>query len=461
MRGTMTLQRVSEYIVRHQLVVSGDLVVVGVSGGPDSVALLHILLQLQEPLGFQVHAAHLHHGLRSEADQDQDLVEAICRDWQVPYFLHRVDVAGIARTKKMSVEEAGREARYSYLEDLRRQLGGHKVATAHHRGDQAETVLLHLIQGTGARGLQGILPRRDRIIRPLLDVTRTEIMEYLQTYALPYRIDCSNFDNNYLRNRIRWELLPFLEENFNPAMVDTLCRLAAVMREENYYWDEQVRKAIDEVVTGGEGAKLVAPAGSIEQMPLAMRRRFVHQLLRQAGSRWVTWDDVDRVIDLLSRPGSDRRVPVSGGQWVRKSYDRLEFGIEETTMPGFCYQLEVPGQTEIKELGILVTARLLAEEPPTIPGKTAVFDWESLIKPLFVRSRRPGDRFWPLGSGGSKKLKKYLIDKKVPVVERDRIGILAAGDEIYWVIGHRQDERGRVTSNTRKFLEVRVSSVDK
>ena len=218
----MTLQRVSEYINRHQLIASGELVVVGVSGGPDSVALLHMLLQLRESLGFRIHAAHVHHGLRSEADLDQDLVEAICRDWQVPYSLHRVDVAAMARKEKMSVEEAGREARYRFLEDTRQQLGGHKVATAHHRGDQAETVLLHLIQGTGALGLQGILPLRDRIIRPLLDVTQSEIMEYLQTNDLPYRIDCSNFDNNYLRNRIRWELLPFLEESFNPAMVDVL-----------------------------------------------------------------------------------------------------------------------------------------------------------------------------------------------------------------------------------------------
>jgi tRNA(Ile)-lysidine synthase len=461
MRGTMTLQRVSEYINRHQLIASGELVVVGVSGGPDSVALLHMLLQLRESLGFRIHAAHVHHGLRSEADLDQDLVEAICRDWQVPYSLHRVDVAAMARKEKMSVEEAGREARYRFLEDTRQQLGGHKVATAHHRGDQAETVLLHLIQGTGALGLQGILPLRDRIIRPLLDVTQSEIMEYLQTNDLPYRIDCSNFDNNYLRNRIRWELLPFLEESFNPAMVDVLCRLAEVMKEENHYWEKQVRKAMDELVTDEEGSHLAVRAESIEEMPLALQRRFVHQILRRAGSRRVTWDDVERVIDLLSRQGSDRRVPVSGGKWVRKSYEVLEFGTEKAAMTGFSYQLEVPGRTEIKEIGLLVSTRLLSEEPTTTPDETAVFDWESLKKPLIIRSRRPGDRFWPRGLGGSQKLKKYLIDKKVPVAERDRIGILAGGDEIYWIIGHRRDERGQVNPHTRKFLEVRVSNVDK
>ena len=157
----------------------------------------------------------------------------------------------------MSVEEAGREVRYRFMEELCQELGGDKIATAHHRGDQAETVLLHLIQGTGAGGLQGILPQRGRIIRPLLEITQTEIMEYLNKNDLPYRIDSSNYDNNYLRNRIRWELLPFLEDQFNPGMVDVLCRLAAVMKEENYYWDQQIKEAIDEVVTEGPGASLV------------------------------------------------------------------------------------------------------------------------------------------------------------------------------------------------------------
>lgn len=461
MRGTMTLQRVSEYIRRHRLIAAGDLVVVGVSGGPDSIALLHILLQLHESQGFRVHAAHLHHGLRAEADRDQELVEAVCQDWQVQLSTNRVDVGDLARKEKMSVEEAGREARYRFLEDLRQEIGGHKIATAHHRGDQAETVLLHLIQGTGALGLQGILPVRGRIIRPLLDLSKTEITDYLAQNGLPYRIDYSNYDNNYLRNRIRWELLPLLEDRFNPGMVDVLCRLAAVMKEENHYWDEQVKQVMAEIVDGGENAPLVAGVEGIQQLALGMQRRLVHHILRQAGCKRVTWDDVERVIDLMSREGSERRVPVSGGMWVRKSYDMLEFGIEEPVTSGFCYELDVPGKTEIGEIGLSVSARLLSERPSVKTSETAVFDWDSLKKPLVIRSRRPGDTFRPLGLGGSQKLKKYLIDKKVPRADRDRIAILAADDEIYWVIGHRQDERGRVGQETRKFLEVRASSVDK
>ncbi len=460
MQGTMILKTVEKYIIGHQLIVPGDLVVTGVSGGPDSVVLLHMLLQLQESLGFRIHVAHLHHGLRQEADLDQSLVEDMCRDWQVPFSWRRVDVAKMARSTGMSVEEAGREVRYRFMDELCQELGGNKIATAHHRGDQAETVLLHLIQGTGAGGLQGILPQRGRIIRPLLEITQTEIMEYLNENDLPYRIDSSNYDNNYLRNRIRWELLPFLEDRFNPGMVDVLCRLAAVMKEENYYWDQQIKEAIDEVVTEGPGASLVARAEAIQKMPKAMQRRLVHHLLHQAGASRVNWDDVERVLDLMSRQGSNRRVPVSGGKWIRKSYDMLEFGVEKPTEDSFCYRLLVPGQIEIKEIGLQVTTSLLAEQP-RVPDQTAVFDWERLKKPLFVRSRYPGDRFQPSGLGGSKKLSKYLIDEKIPFAERNRIGILASDEEIYWVIGYRQDERGRVSKNTRKFLEVRISNVEK
>ncbi|NLW43725.1 MAG: tRNA lysidine(34) synthetase TilS [Syntrophomonadaceae bacterium] len=457
----MTLKRVREYIADHRLIAAGDLVVAGVSGGPDSVALLHMLLQLQEALGFRVHAAHLHHGLRDEADRDQELVESVCREWGVPLSWRRVDVARMAGEKKMSVEEAGREVRYRFLEDVRREIGGHKIATAHHRGDQAETILLHLIQGTGATGLQGILPLRDRIIRPLLDLSKTEIMDYLEYHRLPYRIDSSNFDNNYLRNRIRLELLPFLEQRFNPGMVDVLCRLAAVMREENRYWDELVAEVMHEVVQEGEEGPLTVRADRLQPMPLALKRRLIYRILQQAGGRRVSWDDVERVIDLLSQPESGRRVPVSGGRWVRRSYEVLEFGIEESAPVDFCYELPVPGRIEIKEIGLLVSARLLSEPPAAAADEVAVFDWEALKKPLFIRSRRPGDTFRPLGLGGSQKLKKYLIDKKIPRQQRERIAILAADDEIYWVIGHRQDERGKVGPGTRKILEVRASHVDK
>jgi tRNA(Ile)-lysidine synthase len=374
--------------------------------------------------------------------------------------MQRVDVGQMAARERMSVEEAGREARYHFMEELCQKLGGNKVATAHHRSDQAETVLLHLIQGTGAKGLQGILPQRGRIIRPLLGSTRMEIMAYLNDNSLPYRIDSSNFDNNYLRNRIRWELLPLLEERFNPSMVDVLCRLAELMKEENSYWDELIKGLLSEAMTEGEDTPMIASIGAIQQMPKAKQRRLLHYLLGQESGQRVTWDDVERVLDLISRGGSNRKVPVTGGKWVRKSYNVLEFGVEESVMEGFCYRLEVPGSIVIKEMGLRLTTRLLSEPPSTV-GEVAVFDWERLRKPLYIRSRLPGDSFRPVGLAGSKKLKKYLIDKKIPLSERNRIGILAADDEIYWVIGHRQDERGRVSEATQQFLEVRVSNVEK
>jgi len=459
MQGTTTVKKVSDFIAEHNLVAAGDLVILGVSGGPDSVALLHIMLTLAPSLGFRLHVAHLHHGLRAEADLDQQLVEDLCREWRVPLSVERLDVAALAAAQEMSVEEAGREARYRFLQDLRLDLKGDRIATAHHRGDQAETVLMHLIQGTGARGLQGILPLRDRIIRPLLDLSREEIMAYLCDNGLPYRIDSSNFDNNYLRNRIRWELLPLLERRFNPAIVQTLCRLAAVMREENRFWDEQIKQILPRVVTR-DNAVLRADIEFLRELSPALRRRCLHDILHQAGSRRVTWNDVERVTDLMAGEGSSRRVPVSGDLWVKKSYAWLEIGPEEIKSPGFCYPLEVPGSVLVPEIGLKVTASLVTPPAPTT-GEEYLFDWEQMKKPLYIRSRRPGDVFQPRGMNGHRKLKKYFIDQKIPRAERDRIGILAAEDEIYWVIGHRQAEAGRVNAKTKTLLKVQLSRLDK
>ncbi|NLV16806.1 MAG: tRNA lysidine(34) synthetase TilS [Syntrophomonadaceae bacterium] len=451
-------KEVTNFIKEHNLIAPGEMVVAGVSGGPDSVALLHILLELRCELDFAVGAAHLHHGLRAEADLDQRLVEDLCREWQVPLQVKWVDVARKAAEEKKSLEDAGRDARYSFLEEVRKQWGAHKIATAHHRGDQAETVLMHLIQGTGAQGLQGILPRWGAIIRPLLELSQDQIKDYLQNQDLPYRIDSSNFDKTYLRNRIRWELIPLLEEKFNPAITDSLCQLAAVMKEENEYWDQRVGEAWERTVTVTEpgGPALKAKIDEILVLPLALQRRLIHYMLRTAGCGRGSRHDVQRILDLMRGEGSNRRVPVSGGMWVRKSYNYLEFGIDAHSGTDYCYLLEVPGTVEVSETGWSFAARLLKDKSALSPEATYL-DWENLQKPLYIRSRQPGDRFRPLGMKGSKKLKDYFIDARIPWAERNWTPIVASDDEIYWIVGHRLDERARVTDDTRCLLEINVT----
>ncbi|NLB17320.1 MAG: tRNA lysidine(34) synthetase TilS, partial [Syntrophomonadaceae bacterium] len=325
--------------------------------------------------------------------------------------------------------------------------------------DQAETVLMHLIQGTGAQGLQGIIPQWGSIIRPLLALSQEEIKGYLYNQSLPYRIDSSNFDKTYLRNRIRWELIPLLEEKFNPAIIDSLCQLAAVMKEENEYWDQQVKAAWRKIVVAPEpeGTTLKAKIEEILILPLALQRRLIHCMLRIAGCQRGSRHDVQRILDLMRGEGSNRRVPVSGGIWVGKSYDILEFGIDAHSRTDYCYPLEVPGVVEVVETGWSFTTRLLRDKLDASP-ESIYLDWERLQKPLYIRSRRPGDRFRPLGMSGSKKLKDFFIDAKVPLAERDKVPILASDNEIYWIVGHRLDERARVTDSTRWLLEINVTN---
>lgn len=451
------LKKVQGYITKYDLIRPGETVVVGVSGGPDSVVLLHILNQLKERSDLKIHAAHINHGLRPEADSEEQFVKELCADWDVPLAAVKLDIGSLAKTYRKSVEEVGREERYLFMEELRQSIGADKIATAHHRRDQAETVLMHLIQGAGALGLQGMLPRRDRIIRPLLGISREEIIKYIEDKNLPYRIDSSNFDKNYLRNRIRLELLPMLEQSFNPRIEDSLCRLAEVIGEENRYWEDLIATAWDNTVGTDMDGNLKADVNKLRQMPYALRSRFIHKMLGEAGGERVSGADVERVSDLVERRGPGKKVRVSGGLWVSRTHDAIKLGWEKpgTNAEGFCYEIDIPGKLSIPELGIDVITHLL----PGIPdpdNKKVCFDWDALDKPLFIRSRRPGDRFRLDGPGGVRKLKDYLIDAKIPVEERDQLGILASAGRVYWIIGDRKSVEGKITSETSNIVAIDV-----
>lgn len=450
-------KQVWEYITKYDLIRSGEYIVVAVSGGPDSVALLHIMNSLARRNGFKIHAAHLNHGLRDEAGSDEQFVIDLCREWGIDITSHKIDVGMLAKSKKKSVEEAGREERYRFMQNLCGQIGADKIATAHHRRDQAETVLMHLLQGTGAQGLQGMLPRRDMIIRPLLALKQEDITTYINDNNLPFRIDSTNFDKNYLRNRIRWQLLPLLESDFNPRIEDSLCRLAEVMGEENQHWENEINTKWEQIVDRNEDGQLTAQINELRMLPTALRRRFLHTLLNYAGANRVSGADVDRTGDLILRKGSGKKIRVSGGLWVSRSYDLLRLGWVKpgTDQEEFCYHVEVPGQTTIPELGIEIRTRLV-QNKASGNRDVAYFDWDAMEKPLFIRSRRPGDRFMPEGLQGTKKLKDYLIDAKIPVEDRNKMGILASAQQIYWLIGYRKTDAGKVESNTARILEIKV-----
>lgn len=452
------LAKVREFIAEHNLLSRGDLVIVAVSGGPDSVALLHVLERLSSEMGFSLHVAHLNHGLRAEAGEEEEFVARLAEQLGLNYSGSHADVRELARSRKMSLEEAGREARYAFFYRLQQELGATRVATAHHMGDQAETILMRLLRGTGLRGLRGIMPSRDIFIRPLLACTREEILAYLRDNRLEYRTDPSNYDPLYLRNRIRHLLLPQLSREYNPNIVAHLARLAEIAREENSLLDELTERAWNRVARVGPPGEIAFLLDEFKDQPKAVRRRLILYALAQLQEA-PGWEmkDTEMVLALAQKEGSGKDLHLSRTLRVRKSYQELLFyQPQRKTVEPFCYFLQIPGKTYIREMGIELTCRIQEGRPDRRSPGQVVLDWHKLKKPLEVRSRRPGDRFRPLGLGGSKKLKDFFIDAKVPLEERDRIGLLASGDEIYWVIGYRLDEKAVVDSDTSKVLVLEV-----
>lgn len=460
----MTLaERVLAAISRDALLRTGDRVLVALSGGSDSVALFLLLRELAAAGACELAgAAHLNHGLRAAADEDEAFCRALAESAGVPCRSERVDVGALARARGLSIEDAGRQARYAFFERVADELGAVAIATGHTRDDQAETFLLRLIRGAGPRGLAGIHPRAGRSIRPLLAVGRAELRDYLAAIGQPFREDESNHDVSIPRNRVRHELLPLLRDRFSPAIAETLAREAAIARyDEERLQAEAIDLARSIVLTSGESVEV--EVGALRSLPHALAMRVARLALQHlAPDRFAGFDHIDRLLTLadgesVSLPGQHAE---SRGGRIRLS--RAPF---RPFSNSFRVSLSIPGEVVLAEQGWAVSAHLGAT--PGVGGRQPGGDDEPeawadparLTFPLAVRSRRPGDRVRPLGMGGrAKKLQDVLVDRKVTREDRDALPLVVDGtDRIVWVVGEAVAEDFRVTEPSRGviFLKAR------
>ncbi|HLT59100.1 MAG TPA: tRNA lysidine(34) synthetase TilS [Limnochordales bacterium] len=467
------LERVEDYIARHRLLRPGDRVLAAVSGGPDSLALLHLFTRLRAPWALGLHAVHVNHGLRPEAAQDAAFVESVGQAWGVPVTVVAVDVRA-ERAPGESLQQAARRVRYRVLAQAADQVSATRIALGHHADDQAETVLLRLLRGAGTTGLAGMRPRRGRYIRPLLGVPRAAIEAYCRRFELNPRVDPSNVSPQYLRNRIRHHLLPLLEREYNPNIRAVLCRTAGLLREEDDLLEALAVRAHRRLAAQGGPHEL--PVAGLARLPAAVARRVVRRALAAAGvplSR-VTADHVAAVLALLDGVGA---VDVPGGVRARRAGDRIRLERPPSgpavapagpAPPAFFHPLDVPGKTAVGELGLVIRAeiveppasRAVAADPRAASGPMqAVLDWDRLVLPLVVRSWQPGDRMRPLGLDGTKKLQDLFVDAKVPAGERRRVPIIADQAGPVWVVGLRVDARAAVTAETQRVLRLRVEPV--
>ena len=456
------LRQMHRFILQHTMIEAGDTVVVAVSGGADSLALLYGLHALHTQLNYcQLHVVHLNHGLRPDAVTDAEFVEQHAARLGLPFHVHTVDVPRLRKQWKLSVEAAGRRARYEFYETVCGEVGATKVALGHHQDDTAETVLMNLLRGAGTTGLKGIAPVRDgKFIRPLMGFTRQELEAFLTSMSLKPRHDLTNTDNRYLRNRIRHELIPLLERNYNPNIKTGLSRTAEVLSAESEYLETAAREAFEVCrITDTQSTGVVLDREKFLQHHIALQRRMLRDsfatILGQGTDFY--FDHCQAVLNLIKTDKPNVALSLPNGLQFRRAYQHLFFERAPSEIGDFAYSLVVPSKTFIPILNAELTVDI-GNMPPSngIPlpdGRyQAMFDWDAVQYPLTIRNRRQGDRVQPHGMEGTKKVKDFFIDAKVPRPARDSIPMLVCGDEILWIIGYITSERFKIKPETRRYL---------
>lgn len=412
-------------------------ILVGLSGGADSAALTHVLCTLAPKYGFKVYAAHVNHCLRgSAADEDEEFSRRFAEKMGIDFFSLRADVKAYACEHGMSEELAGRAVRYDFFEKLMKEHGIDCTATAHHRNDNAETILMNFMRGSGLSGLCGIPYIRGRIIRPLLDVTRAEIEKYCEDNGIKYVTDATNLEEEYTRNKIRHTLIPLIEETFNPSFTDTVTNNAAIISRENDFISEFTEEKYKAIVE--DGSVLVQELVGLHP---AIGARIIRMMTENVCGKFdVPSKVIDSVLELAKNGKTGTRADIARGAQAFIEYGKLYIAYPEKETEPFSYKLELGKKTYIPELGKCFLAEASDErngdgEYFSVPDfdKNGILDVE-------IRSRRAGDVFIPSGMSGRKKLKDYMIDAKIPRFKRDRIGILTFNGKIAWIIGHRRAE---------------------
>lgn len=404
----------------------GEALVCALSGGPDSVALLDALAALARRSGFRLVAAHLDHGLREASAADAAFCAALCERLGVPIHSGWADVRGRARRERTGIEEAARRERYAFLRRVKQQTGAVAIAVAHTRDDQAETFLMRLLRGSGTAGLAAMRPRSLDLIRPLLAVTRQDVLEHLSLRGLDFREDETNLDTSFTRNRVRRELIPYLERSFNPRVRGALARAAEHAAAEADWLAELVPAAPAEA-----DGSVVLKAAALATAPEALGRLRVRRALEAAGGlRGISALHVERVLRLARRPhASGRSLALPGKRSASLSFDRLRIGPRCEPAGQYEIPLSVPGRVRLP--GGLALVAEPAAPPAASHQEGAVVAAPS--GPLVVRTRRPGDRVRV--GGRAQSLKRYLIARRVPLEERGRLPLVAAGSDVVWMRG--------------------------
>ncbi len=494
--------QVAETIKRYELLKSGETVIVGVSGGPDSVALLSLLHSQLSTLNSQLYIAHLNHKLRGkESDEDEAFVRSLAERFGIGIEVKSVDIKALTSTERHSIEEVARRERYAFFESVAKKVGASIVAVGHTADDNAETILHRIIRGTGLFGLQGMRPKRPlftgssiQLIRPLIFSWREDIIKYLEQEGLPFRVDSSNLQVDYFRNKIRLELLPLLSREYNKNVKEALCRLSEIAQQDYDFLSAKLNDILDSTLDSRLSTlnTIVLDASVLAKQPQILKQLAIRECLVRLGVslKGINYKNYIAISKLLGWHGqtclSVPSLQLSNGLTVKleqgKLYIEKDTGIKQAEPVPDRVEINFPGTTDLPSFGFQVTAETFENKegflndfkqqkkkvkpPPPYPsplegegwGEGAlyeeVFDLDKIKGTLYVRTRKAGDRFHPLGSKGIKKLKDFFIDEKVPYLMRSRIPIVTVNDQPIWIVGMRIDDRVKLSVGTKKVLKI-------
>jgi tRNA(Ile)-lysidine synthase len=421
---------------------------------------------LKDELEISLHVAHLNHMLREEeSEEDARFVAGLAQSYGLPVTVQSIDVPAYRQQHRNSIEVAAREVRYRFLNDVASRCGALKVALAHQADDQAETILINFLRGSGTTGLKGIPPvRQGFYIRPLLSLRRFEVERYCAENGLKYRTDSSNLKDDYLRNRVRHSLIPFLAKEYNPALVPALLKLGEICREEDDYLEGLARQAYLGALAVETPGRLTFEMSQLAGMDLALKRRVIRMawaVLAGSGGN-LTFQHVEDVIRVIDGGRTGSRAVLPGRVEALRTYRFIEFSREEgrIEVPYYRYPLVIPGGTYIPELDRTVYAELLPltvrQDPKKLSLNEVLLDFDKLPQQLFVRRRREGDVFHPFGMPVELKLKEFMIKQKVPQAKRDSLPLVGTPEDIVWVAGLRSGERWKVDQTTKHVLHLKV-----
>ena len=462
----MLFNQVGRTIDRYRLLEKGDRVIVGVSAGVDSMVLLYLLNAYRQVFGLSLIVAHVNHGFRpEESEKEEELVQKESKRLGLPFEYGQFNVREFQKLSGFSPQDAARRIRFQFFQDLLEKHQAQKIALGHNADDQAETILLRLIRGSGLQGLRGILPIREgKVIRPLLEVWRGEIETFAIEKGIHYRLDSSNLKQDYLRNKIRLALIPTVEKEYQPNFKQVLLRTSAILREENDYLEKGTEEAYLKIVREKRNA-IYFKFSEYQSLHQAIQWRVIRKMMETIWAQGMAvkeseWSDVHQIHRRLRKPPPSFILELSRGVWIEKRYDMVELGKRGLKpFPPFEVELISQGRTFIEEIGkeiIIGDVNRDQFENDMDSLNMTFMDYESLQFPLKVRNFRPGDRFRPLGVKGTQKVKEFFIDHKIPRFERPKVPLIISGEMIAWVLGYRIDDRVKITEKTKKVLKVKV-----